>query len=1213
MEYLLDHVLDDVMKEVEMNALRPKKKCKMLPVKPFQGFVKTPQQIENEAKMNSKIDQMIDVLNRRLITKPNNERLEIFQNLQKLDIIAEFYQVSEGGVSKSTSGFKTELQERPDDDKEDSKADPEVENDQKESEPGDDESKEPATHILDVFKCNKCNHAFEKINLFVKHFLKVHKDVIDANKNSSSFSFSNFWTKMKVKAAVKKKQEEKQEETKKTDVKTNITKPKMTLMEELSSLKLFEFRKPLSKAVEVIDRLDLSLTCETERFVFSNKVSGGQETIVPTSQQELPSTTMLFNQFCYQDLESEHFASEVFVDDEVVAVEVEDDPELTNHYQTVPMTEIKTENPFEELPFTWKIDDFVPEVVVSHLDHEPLIPDDLVLGQVEDAEDVCASVVFNLLDHVDSIISLNNKDDEVEEVHTEDVHHENKRDVSHQVYIKDFAWIPLEDQFSDCADHEKDDIAQLFIIKKMRTEEKMSAVKTLLLNTDNDIEIIKSYVERIVGCKYLPALADHQETRLAKSKYIKFDHNYLPSIKSKNNSSRQPSSNVVEALKRMKSKVEIVPVSGTDLFRKPSFVGVKPPPRRVNNNLKIYLNQNTMMEKKPRIPVKTGVGRNKIQIFPAGREKDAPVEYLDMYLDKLYPKKPEFKFVDETQDDQSHEESLDQSFEAGQTTLEEVVDAPSEKENTHMETDDQEEAHELSSSDPETASVTINVVKRKRDDEIEAEQDHHSTIDNSPKRMRPDDHDSASNNDENDLDQLNSIEEAWRSIDEFLGDNTLASTETNSTVVNTAPGPPLPSSCSSAPPEQSVPPSGPSSQLSPGSADANYQSQLEKHLDSLREPPPPALDVAPPPVQTADSYNIIKQEPVEFTPSSSQQVLYNIKTEDNLATFIGNIKQEKDGYGFEVSTMMMKTERVKLEPVDHSGVVDDDDIEVLSIDQDVSDTIDMVTSIVRCGECFRSFSTKQELSDHSLTHILDSSSSDDDYDDVLSEQTIKKISSSSFPKIVLTKVSLDNHQYIFGDIQDKKEEIVPTKKDEEKKKVEKLTVLQALDSLFQPSKRSNDQKSKSPSVKKTVKSKEKSLTSKSPAAKSGKSMSLTCQVCSKVNCVNMESMRKHLTFHPHTQCQGKVNICCICDEKFDTRDSSFTSHVDDHMSEMRRSQDHQCLGCGSVFQTSDTLMKHVETVHQIQKIFPCSLCSETFLRKKKLLLHQDTLHSNSTN
>merc|ERR1712142_1237977 len=64
------------------------------------------------------------------------------------------------------------------------------------------------THILDVYKCTKCNHAFEKINLFVKHFIKAHKDVVNANRNSKSFSFSNFWIKMKVKASSSKKSSE---------------------------------------------------------------------------------------------------------------------------------------------------------------------------------------------------------------------------------------------------------------------------------------------------------------------------------------------------------------------------------------------------------------------------------------------------------------------------------------------------------------------------------------------------------------------------------------------------------------------------------------------------------------------------------------------------------------------------------------------------------------------------------------------------------------------------------------------------------------------------------------------------------------------------------------------------------------------------------------------------------------------------------------------
>merc|ERR1712098_638883 len=89
----------------------------------------------------------------------------------------------------------------------------------------------------------------------------------------------------------------------------------------------------------------------------------------------------------------------------------------------------------------------------------------------------------------------------------------------------------------------------------------------------------------------------------------------------------------------------------------------------------------------------------------------------------------------------------------------------------------------------------------------------------------------------------------------------------------------------------------------------------------------------------------------------------------------------------------------------------------------------------------------------------------------------------------------------------------------------------ALDSLFQPAAKKVEQKS--------------TVTTKAPPKVSNTSLNkdrvargpagVTCQVCHKVKCPNMETMRSHLTFHPHAQCVGKVNICYICDDKFDIR------------------------------------------------------------------------------
>ena len=123
---------------------------------------------------------------------------------------------------------------------------------------------------------------------------------------------------------------------------------------------------------------------------------------------------------------------------------------------------------------------------------------------------------------------------------------------------------------------------------------------------------------------------------------------------------------------------------------------------------------------------------------------------------------------------------------------------------------------------------------------------------------------------------------------------------------------------------------------------------------------------------------------------------------------------------------------------------------------------------------------------------------------------------------------------------------------------------------------------------------------------------LTCQVCLRVNTTNMESMRKHLTYHPHAQCLGKVKICNICDEKFDPRDLKFDNHVEKHLAEMMMSPKNQCQGCKATFRDSESLLNHLKDVHEKKKIFPCSICNESFERRKKLILHLDTIHG-STN
>jgi len=118
----------------------------------------------------------------------------------------------------------------------------------------------------------------------------------------------------------------------------------------------------------------------------------------------------------------------------------------------------------------------------------------------------------------------------------------------------------------------------------------------------------------------------------------------------------------------------------------------------------------------------------------------------------------------------------------------------------------------------------------------------------------------------------------------------------------------------------------------------------------------------------------------------------------------------------------------------------------------------------------------------------------------------------------------------------------------------------------------------------------------------------TCQVCLKVNFNTMDALRKHLSYHPHSLCKEKVNICYICDEKFDLGDSTFNVHLVRHLQKMKSSVTLKCLGCYSVFEGKEKLMSHVVAVHEKSKSFPCPACPKFFDRKRQLLLHITTMH-----
>ena len=89
------------------------------------------------------------------------------------------------------------------------------------------------------------------------------------------------------------------------------------------------------------------------------------------------------------------------------------------------------------------------------------------------------------------------------------------RAVRHQVYIKDFSWVPLEDQFLDCDEEVKAESAALLKLRGVQCrEEQVEAVKVLLL-ASKDQDRCRDLATRILGEDRLPRLADHGQGKTA--------------------------------------------------------------------------------------------------------------------------------------------------------------------------------------------------------------------------------------------------------------------------------------------------------------------------------------------------------------------------------------------------------------------------------------------------------------------------------------------------------------------------------------------------------------------------------------------------------------------------------------------------------------------------------------------------------------------------
>ena len=458
---------------------------------------------EAERRAEAKLDKMITIMDHRVPDKPNEEKLEIFQKLSKMAALEEFSLASAGApltptklqATKAVRAAPAPLQRSmgravtPTKYRSNSTAtEPEVEA------PVEavavvqvDTAKSEA---VNVYKCIKCGQAFEKINLFVKHFIQNHKDIINANRNSKTFSFSNYWSKIKVKPNG--------EEIVPLEAATEKTETKDDKK---------EVKKKLPGVKE--DR-DLEMECESVTSP-APKVSRKPNSKKPPRKQDMSEEIVL------EPIESSTFVFDVGTVEEVVEEAVPIDS-----YQCIPLSEIKVENPLEQLPMFEEQADVLEEQEGGLEELMVVEDEEMILGTVS----ASLLVVTDLLDKVISSVVKGSAEEEVVEVFMEEVVDTELGSVRHQVYIKDFHWLPLEDQFEECTVEERRQVDRLFAIRALEGEEEQrKAVKALLLEAE-DVAHVREFARRIVGEAALPAAADHGQAVAARPRVVAADHCY---------------------------------------------------------------------------------------------------------------------------------------------------------------------------------------------------------------------------------------------------------------------------------------------------------------------------------------------------------------------------------------------------------------------------------------------------------------------------------------------------------------------------------------------------------------------------------------------------------------------------------------------------------------------------------------------------------------
>ena len=461
-----------------------------------------------------RLDRMISQLNLRMPDQPNQERLEIFQRLGKAETIVEYgLSVSQGlvitplkhkngnlgGKPQRTALAPLQLsmgrQVTPTKYKGGStgrEEDPKLAVVVK--------AKEEKASVGNIYTCIKCDQAFEKINLFVKHFIQNHKDVINANRNSKNFSFSNYWTKSKKGGG--KIEEEKEEGAEEGHKNLNNSK-KGDRDGELS--------------VTGAGDWDLQMECQ---LIPTAKSANKRANVRKTSK--IPSVHK--ENFFSQPVEAFSAVYAVELDEEVEQAE---EVLPIDSFQCVPLKEIKVENPFEELPFNWEgeVEDVLEEKYLKEegllkvLDIQDEEEVEEILGPTRSSELAVGVIIDDILGRVFSKKEMELGED-VEELFNEELLDTNLEVVRHQVFIKDFFWVPLEDQFLHCDIEEKTQAETLLLLRKLKDmEELREEVKTLMLGS-SDEDMTTQLVLRILGEDALPLKADHGQALLASSKLV---------------------------------------------------------------------------------------------------------------------------------------------------------------------------------------------------------------------------------------------------------------------------------------------------------------------------------------------------------------------------------------------------------------------------------------------------------------------------------------------------------------------------------------------------------------------------------------------------------------------------------------------------------------------------------------------------------------------